>query len=341
MTIPKEREMTLKRYGKYVRAIDAPKPTQNASKNKGGKRETDLDTPKSKNNFGTSMNRALAIALNNNWHWYGHLQLAKEDITSFDDAYNITKKLRDRLDKQRERAEEKNFAYLIVPDFAEQDGVQKWFLHIWLMNVPNPEKAFEKEPVFEKKIIYHWKKYEKLNGRSELYKIYSSGRTTNGRWKEKNALQIFDIMKRTAAFTPKNKRLYYSSDNIMIDDIIAKGTPSEIYTISSSPDGNPFVKSAWFKSSNLQENIEEAKKYLLSNDFEQEYRNLSELIEEDLTHPELPERQKETFFSYDNYSYEGEYIPPADDNYYCTEPPEDFDYNELNEIYENEVYDFD
>ena len=49
----------------------------------------------------------------------------------------------------------------------------------------------------------------------------------------------------------------------------------------------------------------------------------------------------QTFFSYDNYSYEGEYIPPADDNYYCTEPPEDFDYNELNEIYENEVYNFD
>ena len=127
----------------------------------------------------------------------------------------------------------------------------------------------------------------------------------------------------------------------MIDDIITKGRPSEIHTISNSPDGNPFVMSAWFMGSNLQENIEEAKKYLLSSDVEQEYRNLSELIEEDLTHPELPERQKETFFSYDNYSYEGEYIPPADDNYYCTEPPEDFDYNELNEIYENEVYDFD
>ena len=338
MSIRKEREMTLKRYGKYVRAVDAPKPTQNASKNKGGKRETDPDTPKSKSNFGTSMNRALAIALNNNWHWYGHLQLAKEDITSFDDAYNITQKLRDRLDKQRERTEEKNLAYLIIPDFTEQDGVQKWFLHIWLMNVPKPDKAFAQEPVSEKKIIYHWKKYEKLNGRSKLYKIYSSGRTTNNRWKEQNAFQIFDIMKRTAPFTPKNKRLYYSSDNIMIDDIIAKGAPSEIYTISNSPDGNPFVKSAWVKGSNLQENIAEAKKYLLSNDFDIEE---SKWTEEELNPPEPSEQQEEPFFSYDSYSHEGEYIPPADDSYYYVEPVEDFDYSILNEIYENEVYNFD
>ena len=341
MYIPRERKITIKRYGKYTKVTDAPepvRPTQNGSENKGGKRETDPDTPKSRNNFGTSMNRALAIALNNKWHWYGHLQLAKEPVTTFDDAYKITKKLRDRLDKQRERTKEKNFAYLIVPDFTEQGSVQKWFLHIWLMNVPNAEKAFSQDPVSGEKIIYHWKKYEKQNGYSELYKIYSSGKTTNGQWVEQNAFQIFEIMKRTAPVIPKDKRLYYASNDLTVDVVIAEGLPSELHKVSSDPRGNPFVKSEWFTSSDLGKNIEEAKKYLLSNDFDIEERNLADLF---LIPPPEPEQQEEIFFSYDNYSYEGDYIPPADDSYYRTEPVEDFDYSVLNEIYENEVYNFD
>lgn len=341
MYIPRERKITIKRYGRYIRVTDALKPigsTQNGSKNKGGKRETEPDTPKSRRNFGTSMNRALAIALNNKWHWYGHLQLAKDDITSFADAYKIINTLNNRLRKQRERTEEKNFAYLIIPDFTEQDSIQKWFLHIWLMNVPNAEKAFSQDLVSEKKIVYHWNKYEKQNGRSELYKIYSTGYTTNGKWQEQNAFQIFDIMKRTASVIPKDKRLYYASNDLTIDIVVAEGLPSEIYKVSSDPRGNSFVRSEWLTGLDLEENIEEAKKYLLSNDFDIEYRNLADLI---LPEPPEPEQQEETFFSYDNYSYEGEYIPPADDDYYRTEPVEDFDCSVLNEIYENEVYGFD
>lgn len=341
MYILRERKITIKRYGKYTKVTDALKPvepTQNGSENKGGKKETNPDTPKSRNNFGTSMNRALAIALNNNWHWYGHLQLDKEPVITFDDAYKITKKLRNRLEKQRERTEEKNFAYLIVPDFTEQGSMQKWFLHIWLMNVPKPEKAFSQDLVSEQKIIYHWKKYEKQNGYSELYKIYDSGRTTNGQWVEQNAFQIFEIMKRTAPVIPKDKRLYYSSNDLIIDIVIAEGRPSEINEVSSDPRGNGFVKSEWFTSSDLEENIKEAEKYLLSSDFDIEERNLADLF---LIPPPEPEQQEETFFSYDNYSYEGEYIPPADDSYYHTEPVADFDYSVLNEIYENEVYNFD
>lgn len=341
MYIPRKRKITIKRYGKYTKVTDAPepvRPTQNGSENKGGKRETDPDTPKSRNNFGTSMNRALAIALNNNWHWYGHLQLAKEDITTFDDAYKIINTLCNRLKKQRERTEEKNFAYLIVPDFTEQGSVQKWFLHIWLMNVPNAEKAFSQDPVSGEKIIYHWKKYEKQNGYSELYKIYSSGKTTNGQWVEQNAFQIFEIMKRTASVIPKDKRLYYASNDLTVDIVIAEGRPSEINKVSSDPRGNGFVRSEWFTSSDLEENTEDAKKYLITYDFDIEERNLADLF---LIPPPEPEQQEEIFFSYDNYSYEGEYIPPADDSYYHTEPAEDFDYSILNEIYENERYDFD
>ena len=345
MYIPRERKITIKRYGKYTKVTDAPEPvryTQNGSENKGGKKETNPDTPKSRNNFGTSMNRALAIALNNNWHWYGHLQLAKEPVTTFDDAYKITKKLRDRLDKQRERTEEKNFAYLIVPDFTEQGSIQKWFLHIWLMNVPNTEKVFSQDLVSGEKITYHWKKYERQNGYSELYKIYSSGKTTNGQWVEQNAFQIFEIMKRTAPVIPKDKRLYYASNDLTIDIVIAEGRPSEINKVSNSPRGNGFVRSEWFTSSDLEENTEEAKKYLITYDFDIEELALSEIDKElGILPPPEPEQQEEIFFSYDNYSYEGDYIPPADDSYYRTEPVEDFDYSVLNEIYENEVYNFD
>ena len=345
MYIPRERKITIKRYGKYTKVTDAPepvRPTQNGSENKGGKRETDTDTPKSRNNFGASMNRALAIALNNKWYWYGHLQLAKESVTTFDDAYKIINTLCNRLKKQRERTEEKNFAYLIVPDFTEQGSVQKWFLHIWLMNVPNAEKAFSQDPVSGEKIIYHWKKYEKQNGYSELYKIYDSGYTTNGQWVEQNAFQIFDIMKRTASVIPKDKRLYYASNDLTIDIVIAEGRPSEINKVSSDPRGNPFVKSEWFTSSDLEENTEEAKKYLITYDCYIEELALSEIDKElGILPPPEPEQQEEIFFSYDNYSYEGDYIPPADDSYYRTEPVEDFDYSVLNEIYENARYDFD
>ena len=347
MYIPRKRIITIKRYGKYTRVIEAPepvRPTQNGSENKGGKRDTNPDTPKARCNSSFSAHRALAIALNNNWHWYGHLQLAKEPVTTFDDAYKITKKLRDRLDKQRERTEEKNFVYLIVPDFTEQGSVQKWFLHIWLMNVPNAEKAFLQDLVSEKKITYHWKKYEKQNGYSELYKIYDSGKATNGQWVEQNAFQIFEIMKRTAPVIPKDKRLYYASNDLTIDIVIAEGRPSEINKIISDPRGNGFVRSEWVTGLDLEENIAEAKKYLLSNDFDIEERNLADLF---LIPPPEPEQQEDPFFSYDNYSYEGEYIPPADDDYFfCdnteySEPVADFDYSVLNEIYENEVYNFD
>ena len=345
MYITRERKITIKRYGKYTKVTDAPEPVrpiQNGSENKGGKKETNPDTPKSRNNFGTSMNRALAIALNNNWHWYGHLQLAKEPVTTFDDAYKITKKLRDRLDKQRERTKEKNFAYLIVPDFTEQGSIQKWFLHIWLMNVPNTEKVFSQDLVSGEKITYHWKKYERQNGYSELYKIYSSGKTTNGQWVEQNAFQIFEIMKRTAPVIPKDKRLYYASNDLTIDIVIAEGRPSEINKVSNSPRGNGFVRSEWFTSSDLEENTEEAKKYLITYDFDIEELALSEIDKElGILPPPEPEQQEEIFFSYDNYSYEGDYIPTADDSYYRTEPVEDFDYSVLNEIYENERYGFD
>jgi len=206
------------------------------------------------------------------------------------------------------------------------------------MNVPKPEKAFSQDLVSEQKIIYHWKKYEKQNGYSELYKIYDSGKATNGQWVEQNAFQIFEIMKRTASVIPKDKRLYYASNDLTVDIVIAEGLPSEIYKVSNSPHGNGFVRSEWVTGLDLEENIEEAKKYLLSNDYDIEYRNLA-----DLTLPELPEpeQQEDTFFSFDNYGYEGEYIPPADDSYYHTEPAEDFDYSVLNEIYENERYGFD
>ena len=146
------------------------------------------------------------------------------------------------------------------------------------------------------------------------------------------------LMKRTASVIPKDKRLYYASNDLTIDIVIAEGRPSEINKVSNSPRGNGFVRSEWFTSSDLEENTEEAKKYLLSNDFDIEERNLADLF---LISPPEPEQQEETFFSYDNYSYEGEYIPPADDSYYHTEPAEDFDYSILNEIYENERYDFD
>lgn len=335
----REREIIIKRYGRYTRTINAPKPEQNTTEKKGGKRTADLNTPKSRKNFGTSAHKALAIALNNQWHWYGHLCIAKEDVTAFDDVCKAIQTITDRLRKQRERTEEKNLAYLIVPDFNEQENVQKWFLHIWLMNVPETDKAFSKDLIAEKKITYHWKKYENQNGRSELYKIYSSGRVSNNQYQEQNAFQIFDIMKRTAPVIPKNKNLFYSSNNVVGDIIIARGAPSEIHELHKNPTGNGHVYSEWQTSKNIEENIKEASKYLYSE--EDEIARYGEWTEEDLKPPEPLERQKETFFSYDNYSYEGEYIPPADDNYYCTEPPEDFDYNELNEIYENEVYDFD
>ena len=335
----KQREVTLKRYGRYIRVINAPKPERNTTETtKGGKREADLDTPKSRSNFGTSAHKALSIALNNQWHWYGHLHISKEDVTDFDAVYKAIQTITDRLRKQRER-KEKNLSYLIIPDFNEQNNVKKWFLHIWLMNVPEADKAFSKDIVSEKKITYHWKKYEKQNGISELYKIYSSGYTTNNRWQEQNAFQIFDIMKRTASVVPKNKSLFYSSNNVVGDIIIARGRPSEIHQLSKSPNGNNFVYSEWFTAADIQENIDEGMKYLLSSDIVEAW--VEELTEEDLKSPDEPERQKETFCSYDSCSYEGKYIPSADDNYYCTEPPEDFDYNELNEIYENEVYNFD
>mgnify|MGYP003290935638 CR=1 FL=1 len=348
MYIPREREITLRRYGKYVRATDAPKPTQNDTKKKGGKREADQSTPKNRSNSSTSEHKALAIALNNDWHWYGHLYISKEDVTDFDDVYKFIGTLTNRLQRMKERTEEKNFHYMIVPDFEEQGGIQKWFLHIWLMNVPNPDKAFTQEPVSGKKIIYHWNKYERQNGRSELYKIYSTGYTTNGKWQEKNAFQIFDIMERTASIIPKNRNLYYSSNGLIIDDVIAKGAPSEIHTISNSPWGNNFVRSEWFISSNLQKNIEDAKKYFLSSDAEEAWVDdlEEEWVEEEGIAPVPPEQQGEGFFSYDSFVCEGEYVPPADDYFFCDntecyEPVEDFDYSILNDIYENEVYNYD
>ena len=333
MYIPREREITLKRYGRYIRATEAPKYEPNTYTSYGGSRKADPNIPKSRCNSSYAAHKALAIALNNDWQWYGHLHIAKNDTTNFDNTHRFIKAFTKRMQKQRERSESKDLAYLIVPDFDEQDNVQKWFLHIWLMNVPNADKAFSYDIISEKEIIHHWKKHETKYGKSELYKIYGNGYTTNGNWKEQNAFQIFDIMKRTSRFVPKSKNLYYSSNNITVDIVIAKGKPSAVNEIMRTPYSNDFVLSEWFTSLDLQENIEEASKYLLWNDPVIDEWNWGEENE-----PEPEQQLEET----NDYSYEGEYTPPADDYYfygnaeYYNEPAE-CDYSALNDIYENEV----
>ena len=334
---PRERELTIKQYGRFTRAIDAPKYEPDQYTNYGGSRKANPNTPKARNNWGTAAHRALAIALNNNWQWYGTLQIAKEPVTAFDDEYNFIKKLTKRLQKQRERSESKDLAYLIVPDFAERKEVQEWFLHIWLQNIPKADKAFSYDIISEKEIIYHWKKHELHYGKSELYKIYDSGYTTNNKWHEQNAFEIFAIMERTAPLIPKGKNLYYSSNNVVEDIIIATGKPSATKSIDKAPTGNGFVYSQWFTSLDLHENIAEAEKYLHSTEWLEMIQREDEAWEEESTlEPNQPE---DSFFSYDNYCCEAEYVPPTDDYLFCDnaeyyKPVEDFDYSVLNELYE-------
>jgi len=341
MYVPREREITIKQYGKYTRAIEAPKYKPNEQTSFGGKKKSNPDTPKARNNWGTSAHKALAIALNNKWQWYGCLRIAKEDIIAFDEVYSFIKKFIKRMQKQRERSVSKDLAYLIIPDYAEQDGIQKWFVHIWLQNVPNAEKAFFCDIISEKKIIYHWKKHEKNYGKSELYKIYNSGYTTNNRWQEQNAFQIFDIMARTSPFVPKEKNLYYSSNNVIVDIVIAKGRPSEINTIDTVPTGNGFVNSKWFTSLDLQKNITEAGKYLFASDLIEMQQREDEIWEEELM-LEPEQEQEKNFFSYEDYGFENSYIPSAADYFFCDnaeyhETVEDFDYSALNDIYEKSL----
>lgn len=336
MYIPREREMQLRRYGRCVRATNLPKYEPNTYTSYGGSRKANLDTPRSRNNYGTAAHKALAVATNNDWQWYGHLWMSNEPVTSFNDVHSFIKKFTKRLQKQRERSESKDLAYLIVPDVEEQGDIQKWFLHIWLMNVPNTDKVFFCDIISQDLIIYHWKKHEQHYGRSELYKIFDSGRTSNGKWKEQNAFQIFDIIERTNKYVPKTKRLYYHSDNVTIDIIIAKGKPSAVNEIPITPKSNDFVYSEWFTSSDYEENVTEASKYLLWND---------PVIDEwnwgDDDEPEPEQQQEET----NDNSYENNYIPPVDDYYFYSNAeyynePVDFDYSVLNDIYETEVYSY-
>lgn len=339
MWIPKEREVVIRRYGRYARATNTLICQPDVKQKNGGRRAANANTPKARNNCGTAMHKALAIALNNAWQWYGHLQIANEDTTSFDAVYKFIKTFTRRLQKTRERSESKAFAYLIVPDFEEIDDMQKWFIHIWLMNVPKADIAFVKDRVSEKKIVYHWTKYERQNGKSQLYKIYDSGYVSNNQWLEQNAFQIFDIMERTSSLIPKNKRLYYHSDNVVSDDIIARSAPSTMNAIKQTSTSNPYSYSQWFTSLDLQKNIDEAMKYTFFYDIDVENNALAEmdsLLEADT------DKQEEVDTSYQTYAYEDEYIPPVDDYYFCgdieyLENVEEIDYNVLNDIYENEA----
>jgi len=343
MWIPREREIIARRYGRYVQVTNALKYNPNANTNYGGKRVTDPNTPKARNNCGTAMHKALAIALNNEWQWYGHLWMSNEPVTAFGDVCSFIKKFTKRLQKQRERSESKDLAYLIVPDFTEKDDMQKWYIHIWLMNVPKADTAFVQELASEKKIVYHWTKYERQNGKSKLYKIYASGYTTNNHWQEENAFQIFDIMKRTSPFIPKEKRLYYHSDNVKSDDIIARGKPSTVHEVEQTSASNPYSYSEWLTSLDLQENIDDAMKFLYSYEIDDaadyEWDEYEPILESSKQEPN--QQPEESNFSYDNYGYENDDIPPADDYYFYgnTEyyEPVECDYSALNDIYENEV----
>lgn len=254
------RERLVKQYGNWIRVIEQPK--HNPSKKRNCKANL-INKDKLRNSCARSMFKIIAIALNNKWDWYGTMMLSKEAIADFNVAYDYIKKLVLRLRKIRERSETKNLAYLIVPDYAEQGGNKEWFIHIYLLNFPNTEKVFSQDLIVDKKIVYHWSKYEKLNGKTELYKIYDSGYTTNGKYKEEIVRQFYNVIERTGKEIGKGTSLYYCSDNVIRDVVIATGSPNEV-EIKKTSYGNNFIKSMWFTSKNLQNNLLQAEKYLTS-----------------------------------------------------------------------------
>ena len=354
--VEKERNVQIKQYGLHnpkFRAVESPsyKSKENAMHER---READRSTPKSRSNYGTSMLKALAIALNNQWQWYGRLYLSNEEVTSFDALRAFLKTFISRLRQMRHRSTEKNFSYLIVPDVELQNGVSNWFVHVWFMNFPNEEKIFAKELVLNVKITYHWTRLEKQYGKTELYKIYNSGYATNGKYMEQIAYQIYDIIERTSPLTPKETNLYYASDNVTRDIIIAEGHSVLDMPIPDSPKGNGFTKSIWLDS------LDEAMKYitipeqLTPEEMRETWEEIKEYIrqEQGIEPDELPEPSEENDVScYDENPFSEpdnhENIIAFDDDFPFyggtedDEPVEDFDYSVLNDIYENEVYNYD
>lgn len=312
---------TIKRYGNWYRVLETPEYRPDHQR-KFTRKPADNNTTKARNNYGTSMLKAYAIALNNKWEWYGILQLANDDISDFSTAYGYIKALVSRLRKIRSRSTTKNLAYLIIPDSTEQNKIQNWFVHIWLLDFPDTEKAFSQDKVTNKKIVYHWIKYERQNGKTELYRIYDSGYVTNGKYTDTVARQIFCIIKRTAKLIPKEMNLYYCSDNVIRDEVIASGTPTTL-EIPSTSYNNDFVKSKWFTDKNESKNRKEALEYVVT------YTEESPLQQS--TCNEL----SSDFYCYDNIGYEENY--DYEDNYFYCETeyvPQSEDYGILNDIYE-------
>lgn len=315
-----EKIRTIKKYGKWYRVSEMPKykPKQRSFVRK----PADNDKPKARNNYGTSMFKAYAIALNNKWQWYGTLQLANESVIDFATAYGYINSLISRLRKIRSRTESKSLAYLIIPDYTEQDELQQWFIHIWLLDFPNTEKAFSQDKVVNKKIMYHWIKYEKQNGKSELYRIYDTDYVSNGEYTDTIARQIFDIIKRTATLIPKEMSLYYCSNDVVRDEVIASGTPT-LLEIPSTSYSNDFVKSKWFNGKSEKTNLQNALEYI------ETYREEETKAAEE--QPEVTDFDYD-FYSYDNFDYEENY-DYTDDYFYSSAPadyvPQAEDYNVL------------